>query len=121
MKKQHKSIRKSEKIWSIVFIALCAAMVLTVLITLHIDGRFSSGDEEASRLENSSLDETNAPSENVELLAAEETECNSAEMRYPEYKVDEPLKTYVGNPSIELDPGVETSIYDIEADCFIFD
>ena len=108
MKKQHKSISKSEKIWSIVSIALCAAMVLTVLTTLHIDGKFSSGGEEASHVENASVDEIKASSNDVELLS------DYSEITPPEDDLEKPLKA-------ESVPGVETPIYDIEADCFVCD
>lgn len=100
--------RKSEKIWSIVSIALCAAMVLTALITLHVDGKFSSGGEEASRVENASFDETKVSSTDVELLS------DYSEITTTEDDPEKPLKA-------ESLPGVETPIYDIEADCFIFD
>lgn len=118
MKKQHKSIVESEKRFSIVFIALLSMAILTVLITLHVDGKFSSWGEEASHMENVASDDANALCEDVELLT--DLKGSSSEIHDTEDKIEEPLKIYVKNPSIES-IGTETPIVSSEESTWIYE
>ena len=111
-------MKKSKKRFSIVFIALLSMAILTVLITLHIDGRFSSGGEEASHVENVASNEAKALCEEVELLT--DLNGSSSEIYDTEDKIEEPLKIYVKNPSIER-IGTETPIVSSEEGSWIYE
>lgn len=114
--RRYTSISKGKRIWSIVSVVSILAMILTVLISLHKDGKFSAGSEEALRVENTIADEAKFLPDNVELLAEEEkaesdiSENDIPGIILPEDKLEQPLKIYVKDPSIEEDPGVEAPI-----------